>query len=92
MNNISQSKAVAWLAMLTVVAVFIVTVCLRVVSEVWDYAAIFCAFMTAFCHLMALNLSGMSREAGRKLDKAAMVFGFLTVVAIIVIFILYQIS
>lgn len=90
MGSLRASKAVAWLAMLTVVAVFIVAVCLRVIVGIWDYSAIFCAFMAVFCHLMSINLAKMSASASRKLDIAAFIFLCLAVVAIIVIYILNQ--
>lgn len=90
MGSLRASKTVAWLAMLTVVAVFIVAVCLRVIVDIWDYSAIFCAFMAVFCHLMAINLAKMSASASRKLDIAAFIFLCLAVVAIIVIYILNQ--
>lgn len=89
--NLKESKAVAWVAMLLVVAIVIVTICLGVINEIWEYSSIFCAFMMVFCHLMALNVRGMSAAASRKLDAASLIFGVLTVVAIIVIFILGQV-
>lgn len=89
--NIRESKAVAWVAMIIVVALLIVMICLRLFDEVWEYSAIFCAFMMVFCHLMALNLQKMSKVASRKLDLIALIFGGLTVVAIIVVYILGQV-
>ena len=88
--NLRESKALAWCAMIAVVALVIITVCLHVVDKVWEYSSIFCAFMMVFCHLMALNLRRMSPSAARKLENIALIFGVLTVVAIIVIFILGQ--
>lgn len=90
--NIRESKGVAWLAMIAVVAVLVVMICLRMFNEVWEYSSIFCAFMMVFCHLMALNLRKMSLSASRKLDYISLVFGVLTVIAIIVIYVLAQVG
>lgn len=90
--NLRESKGVAWLAMIVVVALLIIMICLRMFNEVWEYSAIFCAFMMVFCHLMALNLRKMSLAASRKLDLISLIFGVLTVIAIIVIYILAQVG
>lgn len=90
--NIVESKAVAWTAMLLIVVAVIITVSMKYVESIWDYLSIFCAFMMVFCHLMALNLKKMSLNASRKLDIAALIFGFLTILAIILIFILYMVA
>lgn len=90
--NLAESKGLAWGALVIVVFLIILTVSLRIVNEVWEYSSLFCAFMTVFCHLMALNLRKMSLAASRKLDVIALVFGILTVIAIIVIFILGQVN
>ena len=90
--NLRESKGVAWLALIVVVAILIIMICLRMFNEVWEYSAIFCAFMMVFCHLMALNLRKMSLAACRKLDLISLIFGVLTVIAIIVIYILAQVG
>lgn len=74
--------------MILMVVVIIVVICTRVVSSIWEYSALFCAFMAVFCHLMSFLLMKMSPKACKKLDTIAGIFGVLTVVAIIVIFIL----
>lgn len=86
--NLRQSTAVAWGAMLLMVTVIIVAVCTRVVSSIWEYTPLFFAFMAIFSHLASLMLSRMSSSASRKLDIAALVFGVLAAIALIVVFIL----
>ena len=83
-----KSTTLAWGAMLLMVAVIIIAICTRVVSSIWEYSMLFLAFMAVFCHLAALLLYKMSAAASKKLDVASMIFGFLAVVALIVVFIL----
>lgn len=80
--------ALAWGGMILMVFVIIIAVCTHVVSSLWEYSVLFLAFMAVFCHLAALMLAKMSRAAARKLDIAACVFGFLAIIALIVVFIL----
>lgn len=90
--NLRESKLVAWTAMLLIVVAVVFTICMRYVESIWDYVSIFCAFMMVFSHLMALSLKKMSASASRKLDIASLIFGILTVLSIILIFIFYQVS
>lgn len=90
--KLRESKTLAWGAMLLIVILVIFTICMRYVESIWDYLSIFFAFMMVFCHLMALSLRKMSLNASRKLDIAALIFGVLTILAIILIFILYFIA
>ena len=46
--------------------------------------------MMVFSHLAALYLASMSKDASKKLDVIAMIFGILTVISFIVIFIIDQ--
>ena len=87
-----ESKRVAWCAMILIVALMIIAMCLRIVGSIWEYSILFFAFMAVFCHLASLILSSMSKNAARKLDVGAAVFGVLTVIDVIVIFILNFIS
>lgn len=86
--SLRASKSAAWGAMILTVVLIIVAICTRVVSSIWEYVPLFTLFMTVFCHLAALLLMPMSKVASRKLDVAAAVFGILTIIAIIVVFIL----
>lgn len=87
-----KSKILALWAMILMVVVIIILICTRVISSIWEYTAAFTAFMAIFCHLMAIMLYRMSASASKKLDLIAIVFGILTIVAIIVIFILNMIA
>lgn len=86
--NLRKSTLLAWSAMILMVVVIIVAVATRVVSSIWEYSTLFLAFMAVFCHLAALLLARMSGAAARKLDYAALIFGILAVIALIVVFIL----
>lgn len=86
--NLKESKLLAWGAMFLMVVVIIISVVLRAVTEIWEFSVLFLAFMAVFCHLAALLLAGMSKAASRKLDYAAIVFGVLAILALIVIFII----
>lgn len=88
--NLRESKGIAWGAMILIIFLIIITVSLKIIDNLWDLSALFCAFMAIFCHLMALNLVKMSKSAAAKLDIAALIFGILTILAIILIFILYM--
>lgn len=78
----------AWGAMLLMFIVVIVAICTRVVSSIWEYSTLFLAFMAVFCHLAAVLLTKVSFAASKKLDMAAMIFGILAILALIVVFIL----
>lgn len=85
--NWRASRGAAWGAMLLIVVVIIIAVCTRFVSSIWEYSALFLGFMAVFCHLAAVLLSGMSLSASRKLDNIALIFGVLTILDIVAIFI-----
>lgn len=86
--GLKRSGALSWCAMFLMVIVIIIAVGTRVVSSIWEYSTLFLAFMAIFCHLMAVMLVKMSANAAKKLDVLAMIFGFLAVIALIVVFIL----
>lgn len=86
--KIKESKSMAWGAMILIVGVIIIAMCTRVVSSAWEYTMLFLAFMAVFCHLASVLLSRMSLSASRKLDIAAIIFGGLSFIALIVVFIL----
>lgn len=86
--GLKQSGALSWCAMILMVIVIIIAISTRVVSSIWEYSTLFFAFMAIFCHLMAVMLVKMSARAAKKLDIFAMIFGFLAILALIVVFIL----
>lgn len=77
-----ESKAVAWCAMVLVVAMVVLTMFLRVP---W-YAMIaeFFCFLAVFSHLASLYLCRMSAAAAVKLEKSALVCIIIAVIAFIV--------
>lgn len=81
MGKLTRSRLVAWAALAVVVTVICLTFSMR--GEWWCFIDIFFAFMMVFCHLLALYLGKMSPVACRKLDFLALVFGILTVLAIV---------
>ena len=83
--KLTQSKPLAVIALLIVVIAVIVTVVLRMISAWWEYSTLFCAFMMAFCHLMALNLKKMSVRAADQLDRCALMFAILAVIGVVVL-------
>lgn len=84
-----KSKFWAWCAFVLIIAVMIFTFSMRPVW--WCFADIFFAFMMVFCHLMALYLGRFNRFVADRLDLVALVCGILTVVALIIEFVLFQI-
>lgn len=84
----TRSKSIALGAMILIVVMIIIAMCMRVVSSIWEYSVLFLAFMSVFCHLASVMVARMSNAASRKLDIAALIFGILGVVALIVVFIL----
>lgn len=89
-NRILKSKALAWAAFVLVIAVIGISFSLRKVW--WSFSDIFFVFMMVFCHLMAVNLAKLNVFASKKLDVIALVFGVLTVIALIVEAILFQLD
>lgn len=82
MNGLLKSKIAAWVMMAVIIAFLCFTFSMRTVW--WAYIDVFCAFMMAFCHLLALNFLKISVAASRKLDNIAIVFGILFVIAFLV--------
>lgn len=90
--SLRDSKLVAWSALLIVIAAIIITISIGIANDIWDYISLFCAFMMVFCRLMALNLKKMSLNAAKKLNIYALVFGILTILSIILLFILFLVN
>lgn len=85
-----KSKAMAWAALALVLIIIIMTFPTRTVW--WSLFDVFFAFMMVFCHIMSLYIVKMSPAASRKMDIAALVFGVLMILALIVEFILFQVE
>lgn len=84
-----KSKTVAWAAFILIILVIGLTFTLRPVW--WAFSDIFFAFMMVFSHLMAVYIYKLNPFASRSLDRFALVFGILTVVALVVEVVLFQI-
>lgn len=82
-----KSKIAATVALLLTIAAIIMTAVMR--APWWWYTAEFFAYMGAFSHLVALVLEKRNPYVGRILDRCALVFGILFVVALIVLFFLF---
>ncbi len=57
----------------------------------WMFIDMFFAFMTVFSHLMAVYVVKFNIHSSRKLDFMAVLFGILTVVAIIAEIVVYHV-
>lgn len=85
--SLRESKSLAWIAMLLMVIVVMMSIILGLTTAWWELGALFLAFMAVFCHLAAVLLVKMSKTASNKLDIGAVVFGILAVLAFIAIFV-----
>ena len=85
--KLRESKGLALGAMVIMVILIIVAICTHLAAGIWEYSVLFLGFMTVFSHLMALSLVKMSKAAAIKMDNIALIFGILTVVDLIVVFI-----
>ena len=89
MNKLAKSKAVAWIALVLCIIVLVLSMALPgIKNEWWQLIDIFFIFMMVFSHIAALYLEKMSKEASRTLDRFALIFGVLAVIAFFVVFIL----
>ncbi len=81
MNKLLRSKGIAWLAFAIIIIVLVVTFSYRTVW--WAFIDIFFAFMTVFCHVIALTIEKLNPYASKKLDIIAFYLLILTVLALI---------
>lgn len=86
LNALQKSKIAAIAALLLTIAAIIFTAVMR--APWWWFATEFMAYMSAFSHLMAILLINRNRYVGRILDRCALVFGILFVIAIIILYFL----
>lgn len=85
-----ESKIMAWVAMILVAVVVVLSVVLR--TPWYGLIDEFFCFLGVFAHLASLYLKRMSVQASRKLDVCALVCIVLAVVAFIIEYIVYQIN
>lgn len=88
--KLMESKATAWVAMVMVVAMVVLSMLLR--TPWYGLIAEFLCFLGVFSHLSSLYLRKMSYPASRKLDTFALVFILLSLAAFLVEYIIYTIS
>lgn len=88
MNRLLNSKVVAWVALILVVILIIVTFKMRPVW--WAFIDLFFAFMMVFCQLMGLYVKRFSIPSGKTLQTIAAVCGGLTVLSLIGEYIAFQ--
>lgn len=81
MKKVLNSRLAAIAALIIVIAVLIATFSIR--TEWWCFIDIFFAFMMTFCHLLAIMIEKMSKAASTKMELIALIFGILTILAII---------
>lgn len=89
MGSLLRSKIVAWLALLIVVAVIIITFEFR--TAWWGFIDVFFAFMMVFSQLVALYIGGFNPYAAKKLQSFAAIFLILAILAFVGEFIAYWI-
>ena len=90
MVKLIESKLTAWMAMILVVALIIMSMLLG--TPWWGFIAEFFCFMAVFSHLASLYLRRMSNVAGRKLETCAMVCIILSVIGFIVEYIVFNVE
>lgn len=88
MGNIVKSRWGAWGAFAIVIAVMIITFSMR--GEWWTFIDIFFAFLMVFFHLIAVYFNKIP-AISKQLDLWALIFGVLTVLAIIGEYIAYAV-
>lgn len=84
-----NSKPAAWGGMILTILVIIVLSVFKTVW--WTFIPFFFMFMEAFCELVAVYIMRLSPSAAKTLQLCAFVFGILTVLAIIGVFIAWQV-
>lgn len=88
MVRLLESKVTAWVAMVLVVAMVVISVLLH--TPWYGLIAEFFLFLGIFSHLSSLYLRRMSATAGRKLETSAMVCMVLGVIGFIVEYFMFQ--
>lgn len=87
--QIINMKSSALAGLLLIAAVTIIMMVYHIVW--WAFIPVFFMFMEAFCELASVYLKKFSPIASEKLQTCAFVFGVLTVLGIIGVFIAWQI-
>lgn len=85
-----ESKLVAWVALLLVMALIVMAMLLG--TPWWGFIAIFFCFLSVFAHLASLYLRKMSKPASSKLELCALVLIILSVIGFVVEYIVYNVA
>ncbi|MDE7180053.1 MAG: hypothetical protein K2N88_02500 [Muribaculaceae bacterium] len=83
-----ESKAVAWISMILVVALIVFSMFLAL--PWWGFISEFFCFIGVFAHLASLYIRRMSPVAADKLDVCALVALILAVIGFIVEFVVFE--
>ncbi|MDE5674970.1 MAG: hypothetical protein K2I44_06480, partial [Muribaculaceae bacterium] len=84
------SKPAAWGGVILTISVVVILSVYH--AQWWCFIPIFFMFMSAFCELAVAYLSRISIQAANSLRSCALVFGILTILSIIGVFIYWQIA
>lgn len=89
LRALKNSRILTWGALVLIV----ILLCMSFSTEQpwWSYIDFFCAFMMIFCRLAALYIHRFSLAAYNKLNICAIIFGILTLLSFIGIFIANQV-
>lgn len=89
LRTLKNSRILTWGALVLIV----ILLCMSFSTEQpwWSYMDFFCAFMMTFCRLAALYIHRFSLAAYNKLNMCAIIFGILTLLSFIGIFIANQV-
>ena len=87
MKNLLKSKLAAWLALLVVVIIIIITFGIR--PAWWAFIDEFFAFMMVFSQLAAVYIYKFNNYAGKRLQVFAAIFGILMLLSFIGEYIAY---
>ena len=90
MSKNSRNFLLAFVALILVVAMIAVSYDLRRQLGWWAFADCFTLFMTVFSWLMSMLIGKLIPHSGKVLQKIAIVFGVLTVIAWIAEYIAYS--
>lgn len=89
LRTLKNSRILTWGALVLIV----ILLCMSFSTEQpwWSYIDFFCAFMMIFCRLAALYIHRFSLAVYNKLNICAIIFGILTLLSFIGIFISNQV-
>lgn len=90
MVKLIESKLTAWVAMILVVALVVISMLLG--TPWWGFIAEFFCFLAVFSHLASLYLRKMSPAAGRKLETCALVCIILSLIGFITEYIVFNVG